>query len=86
MKGKKLEKVNEEIDSRVIVRSNFKVSNQCITAAKRGNQILGLIKRTITSRKGEVILRLYKSLVRPHLGYCVQVYRQDGSRNIEAFN
>jgi hypothetical protein len=59
----------------VIFGSNFKVSKQCIKAAKKGNQILGLIKRTITCRSKEIIIRLYKSLVRPHLEYCIQAWR-----------
>src|SRR6218665_3700790 len=33
-----------------------------------------MIKRTIVSREQDVGLRLYKSLVRPHLEYCVQAW------------
>lgn len=75
MEGNKLEKVSEEKDLGVIISRDFKVSKQCTEAAKKGNQILGLIKRTITCRKKEVVIRLYKSLVRPHLEYCVQAWR-----------
>jgi len=54
-------------------------------AAKKGNQIglLGLIKRTITCRSKEIILRLYKSLARPHLEYCIQAWRPHLVKNIE---
>ena len=45
--GHKLEKVSEEKDLGVIVRKNFKVSDQRIKVASKGNQILGLINRTI---------------------------------------
>jgi len=48
MEGKKLEEIMEEKDLGVIVSRNCKVSKQCIKAAKKGNQILSLIKRTIT--------------------------------------
>ena len=54
MEGKQLEKITEEKDLIVIISSNFKVS-KCIKAAKKGNQILGLIERTITSRSKEII-------------------------------
>ena len=75
MAGHKLEKVSEERDLGVIISNNFKVSGQCIKAASKGNQILGLINRTITCKNKKVILNLYKSLVRPHIEYCVQAWR-----------
>ena len=83
MDGKQLEKISEEKDLGVIVSSNFKVSNQCIKVAKKGNQILGLIRRTITCRSKEIIERLYKSLVRPHLEYCIQAWRPHLVKDIE---
>lgn len=82
MEGNKLEKVSEEKDLGVMISRNFKVSKQCIKAAKTGNQILGLIKRTITCRKKEVVIRLYKSLVRPNLEYCVQAWRPNLMKDI----
>src|SRR6218665_1667917 len=73
--------MNEERDLGVIMHSSAKPSRQCVEAAKRANRILGMIKRTIVSREQDVVLRLYKSLVRPHLEYCVQAWspylRQD---------
>jgi len=66
----------EEKDLGVIkICWNFRVSKQCIQAAKKGNLILGLIKKTITCKRKEIILRLYKSLVSPHLEYCIQAWR-----------
>ena len=50
MEGKKLEEIMEEKDLGVIISSNFKVAKQCIKAANKGNQILGLIKRTIACK------------------------------------
>ena len=51
------------------------MEKQCAKAASKGNQILGLIKRTFISKKKNIILNLYKSLVRPHLEYCIQAWR-----------
>ena len=62
---------------------NIKVGKQCIKAASKGNHILGLISRTFVSRKKEVILSLYKTLVRPHLKYCVQAWRPHLKKDIE---
>jgi len=83
MEGKKLAEIMEEKDLGVIVSRHFKVSKQCTKAAKKGNQILGLIKRTITCRSEEIILRLYKSLIRPHLEYCMQAWRPHLVKDIE---
>jgi hypothetical protein len=64
-----------EKDLGVIVQNDLKVSQQCVKVTKTANQVLGMIKRTFKSRSNCIILRLYKSLVRPHLEYCVQSWR-----------
>ena len=60
MGGKELQVVNEERDLGVIITSDFKVSKQCEKAAtaSKGNQILGLINKTITCKKKKIILNL----------------------------
>ena len=67
----------EERDLGVIMHISAKPSRQCMEAAKKTNRILGMK----VSREQDVVLRLYKSLVRPHLEYCVQSWspylRQD---------
>jgi hypothetical protein len=52
-------------------------------AAKKGNRMLGMMKRTIVSREKEIIIKLYKSLVRPHLEYCVQAWNPFLKKDIE---
>ena len=37
-------------------------------------RILGIINRTIVFRHPDIMLRLYKSLVRPHLEYCTAAW------------
>ena len=80
--GKNLEKVTEEKDLGVLISDDFKFGNQCSKAAKKGNQILGMIKRTITCKNKKVMLNLYKSLVRPHLEYCIQAWRPHLEKDI----
>ena len=43
-------------------------------AAANANQVLDMIKRNIKWKSTEVIVRLYKALVRPRIEYCVQAW------------
>ena len=63
-----LKETTEEKDLGVMVHKSLKVSQLCAAAAaKKGNQALGMIKRNFAFRSREVVIKLYKSLVRPHL-------------------
>ena len=72
-----------EKDVGVVVSSDMKVSEQCGIAARKGNQILGLIRRNIAYRDKRLIIPLYISLVRPHLEYCIQAWRPHMRKDID---
>lgn len=61
--------VKEEKDLGIIVSNDLKVSKQCGAAARKGYQILGMISRAFTSKKKDIMIKLYKSIVRPHVYY-----------------
>ena len=63
--------------------ADMKVSEQCGIAASKGNQILGLIRRTITYKEKQLIVPLCKAIVRPHLEYCIQAWRPYHKRDID---
>jgi len=46
-----------------------------IAVVKKANKIQGMIKRNFADRSEETVVVLYKSLVRPHLEYCTQVWK-----------
>jgi len=71
MNNKQLELVKEERDLGVLITSDLKVSQQCQGACNKALRMLGLIHRTIEFKHPDILLRLYKSLVRPHVEYCV---------------
>ena len=65
----------------VTCSSYVKVSEQCGIAASKGNQILGLIRRTITYKENQLIVPLYKAIVRPE--YCIQAWRPYHKKDID---
>ncbi|CAM5121826.1 unnamed protein product [Eretmochelys imbricata] len=65
--------VTEE-DLGVLVDHRMTMSRQCDMAVKKTNAVLGCIRRGISSRDKEVLVSLYKALMRPHLEYCVQFW------------
>ena len=69
MKGQQLEAVSSERDIGVIIASNLKVADHCQHAYSMANRMLGLVSRSIKHRDVGIMVRLYKSLVRPHLEY-----------------
>ena len=75
MRGKMVDSLEEERDWGVIIISNLKVSKQCKKIVDTANKVLVMIYRTFTYRTSEDLLLLYKSLVRPHLEYCIQAWR-----------
>ena len=64
----------QERDLGVIISCNGKQSEQCNVAVKKANAILGMIKRNIEFKSKENVIRLYKSLVRPRLEFCIQAW------------
>jgi len=68
--NKQLEAVKQEKDLGVIIAEDLKPSIHCTESYTKANRMLGLIKRTLSSRQPGIMLNLYKSIVRPHLEYC----------------
>ena len=46
----------------------------CHYVYNKAIRILGMINRTIRYKERRIMVRLYKSLVRPHLEYCVSAW------------
>ena len=74
MDGHWLSSVEDEKDLGVVIDKSLRFSKQCIEARNRANRVLGFIKRNVSYKSKEVILKLYNSYVRPHLEYCIQAW------------
>ena len=78
-----LGRTTQEKDLGVTFNADMKVSVQCGIAVSKGNQILGLIRRTVTYKEKQLIVPLYKAIVRPHLEYCIQAWRPYRKKDID---
>jgi len=59
------------------------VSSQYTEAAKKAMKILGIIKRQFKNMDKVTFLILYKSLVRPHMGYAIQAWSPHFNKDID---
>ena len=83
MGGTVLNTTLKEKDLGLTISADMKVSEQCGIAAAKGNQILGLIRRNVVYKEKELIIPLYKTIVRPHLEYCIQAWRPYRKKDID---
>jgi len=70
LNGVVLESVEAETDLRVIISHDLKTPSQCVRTYANANKICGMINRTIVNKHSDIMVKLYKSLVRPHVEYC----------------
>jgi ribonucleases P/MRP protein subunit RPP40 len=70
MDGVVLQTVEAEKDLGVVISHDLKISNQCMQAYVNANKMLGMIDRTIANKHSDIMMKLYKSLVRCHIEYC----------------
>ena len=83
MNGQQLSAVNKEKDLGVLVTNDLKPGQHCSQVVKTANKLVGFIGRVFENKSEKVILKLYNSLVRPHLEYCVQFWSPYYSKDIE---
>ena len=73
----------KEKDVGVTISADMKVSEQCGIVASKGNKILGLIRRNITYKDKTLIIPMYKTVIIPHLEYCIQARRPYRKKDID---
>ena len=69
-----LESCEQEKDLGVMTSVNLLWNDHISSCISKVNQMICWIARSIISREKSLMLRVYKTLVRPHLEYCVQLW------------
>ena len=67
--------IEETVEERMLITETLSPSHHIAKIVRKANQIVGMIRRTYEDRSKNNLVPLYKSLVRPHLEYCVQAWR-----------
>jgi hypothetical protein len=75
LSGKQITETKEEKDLGVFFSESYKPSLNCKRASKTANMATGLIRRNVFNKSEEGMMTLYKTLVRPSLDYCIQVWK-----------
>ena len=78
-----LGRTTQEKDFGVTCSADMTVSEQCGIAASKRNQIPGLIRRPITYKEKQLIVPMYKAIIRPHLEYCIQAWKPYRKKDID---
>ena len=76
---------DEERDLGVTIHQSLGCSSQCVKAAKVANSKLVQFRRSFTYNSKDVVKKIYKSSVRPHLEYCVQTMAAKGHKCIGSY-
>ena len=74
MSNQQLLTTDQQQDLGIIITKDLKWQKQTEKICKTANRVLGFIARNFRYKNRELILPLYKSLVRPHLEHAVQFW------------
>ena len=66
--------VESEKDLGVLMSKNLDFVDYIHLCINKANAMIAWVTRTFVSRKKELMLKIYKSMIRPHMEYCVQLW------------
>ena len=69
-----LPSVDSEKDLGVLVSKNLNWNDHITSCINKANACIAWVTRSVISRESEVMLQIYKSMIRPHVEYCVQLW------------
>ena len=74
LNGITLPVVEHEKDLGVHVTNTLKWDDHIMKSISKANQCIAWVSRSVISRSPDVMVNIYKTLIRPHLEYCVQLW------------
>ena len=83
MSNQQLPTTDQRWDLGIIITKDLKWQKQTEKSCKTAKRVLGFIARNFRYKNKELILPLYKSLVRPHLEHAVQFWSPHLRREID---
>ncbi len=72
--GTVLDPIDEEKDLGLLTTCNLDWKENIYTCIKEANRMMAWITRNIVNKERNVMLNIFKTLVRPKLEYCVQIW------------
>ena len=80
-----LVQVSQVKDLGVWLTNSLTPTLQCQKAANKAMQVMGMVRRSFKYLTKEFFLLLYKSLIRPHLEYCIPSWSPYLAKDIDLF-
>ena len=74
LNGLRLSKTDQEKDLGVLTSDSPLWNDQMKASIRKANQMICWIVRNLILREKSVMVQVYKTLIRPHLEYCVQLW------------
>ena len=78
-----LKSIDRQRDLSVHVHRSLKVAMQVDKIVKKAYSMLAFIGQDIEYKNWQVMLQLYRALVRPHLEYCVQFWLPHYQKDVD---
>ena len=72
--GMELPEIKSEKDLGVLVSDSLSWQPHIDAIVKKANSCVAWVLRSVISRSPKVMLQIFKSMIRPHLEYCVQLW------------
>ena len=69
-----ISETKSETDLGILISDNLSWSDHVAKCAKKANRVLGMVKHTFSYMDKDMFISLYKTLIRPQMEYCPQVW------------